>query len=311
MTMTSSTISSQFLIDASTRGPSKIADTTGYDGHQVTSVAPGVLPGLEPATSKIAATNVMNSVALSSSLGNSNQSLTGPGLSQADSSAQCYSNAITNVPGFSKPASMSASTPKSSGSSTRGFGKSSSETTRTKAAETSGTVKPVFASASRKFFKSEKKLETTRVRTNCLIKIKQKSLKEKSTHCNQILLFNQISGTDSTSWIGPKRLVKMTCFCLRPSAKDQGITWVLLVLVHHLVHFLLKINLIEKKFWVSNRGPLARQLSYGNIETNGWKMIYLIISKTTPQTLDQYWSTLIFNGEGSSARWQYCSRIKI
>ena len=71
--------------------------------------------------------------------------------------------------------------------------------TQTKAAETSGTVKPVFASASRKFFKSEKKLETTRVRTNCLIKIKQKSLIEKSTHCNQILLFNQISGTDSTS----------------------------------------------------------------------------------------------------------------
>ena len=33
--------------------------------------------------------------------------------------------------------------------------------------------------------------------------------------------------------------------CLRPSAKDQGITWVFLVL-HHLVHFLLKINLSEK-----------------------------------------------------------------
>ena len=40
-------------------------------------------------------------------------------------------------------------------------------------------------------------------------------------------------------------------FCLRPSAKDQGITWVLVVvllllLVHHLVHFLLKRNLSEK-----------------------------------------------------------------
>ena len=39
-------------------------------------------------------------------------------------------------------------------------------------------------------------------------------------------------------------------FCLRPSAKDKGITWVvvLVVLVHHLVHFLIKRNLSGKKF---------------------------------------------------------------
>ena len=46
-------------------------------------------------------------------------------------------------------------------------------------------------------------------------------------------------------------------FCLRPSAKDQGITWVVVVLVVavvvlvlvllHLVHFLIKRNLREKK----------------------------------------------------------------
>ena len=40
-------------------------------------------------------------------------------------------------------------------------------------------------------------------------------------------------------------------FCLRPSAKDQGITLVILVLVvlvlHLLVHFLFKRHLSEKK----------------------------------------------------------------
>ena len=38
-------------------------------------------------------------------------------------------------------------------------------------------------------------------------------------------------------------------FCLRPSAKDQGITWVvvLVVVLHHLVHFHYKRNLSEKK----------------------------------------------------------------
>ena len=40
-------------------------------------------------------------------------------------------------------------------------------------------------------------------------------------------------------------------FCLRPSARDQGITClvdlVLVVLVRHLVHFLFKRNLSEKK----------------------------------------------------------------
>ena len=46
----------------------------------------------------------------------------------------------------------------------------------------------------------------------------------------------------------------MFCFCLRPSAKDQRITWVavvllvLLVVLHLLVHFLIKSNLREKKF---------------------------------------------------------------
>ena len=46
-------------------------------------------------------------------------------------------------------------------------------------------------------------------------------------------------------------------FCLRPSAIDQGITWVVVVVVvvHHLVHFLFKRNLSVKNLpdWESNR----------------------------------------------------------
>ena len=69
-------------------------------------------------------------------------------------------------------------------------------------------------------------------------------------------------------------------FCLRPLAKDQGITWV--VLVHHLVHFLLKINLSENFFsfpWNRTRVLLVPsqalyQLSYGCIDTLLWKIIY-------------------------------------
>ena len=169
--MTSSaTINSQFLIDATTRGPAKIVDTSAFVGHQVTGVPPVLSSGLESATTKIAATNVMSSATLSSGLSSANQSLlTGPGLSQADPTAHCYSNAIANVPGYTKSASALASASilspsKGSGNSTRSFGKPSSEIIRTKVAEASGAVKPVFASASRKFFKSEKKLETTKVR---------------------------------------------------------------------------------------------------------------------------------------------------
>ena len=53
-------------------------------------------------------------------------------------------------------------------------------------------------------------------------------------------------------------------FCLRPSAKDQGITWVLLVLVvvHHLAHFLFKRNLSCTNLpdLELNRGPSVPQL---------------------------------------------------
>ena len=92
-------------------------------------------------------------------------------------------------------------------------------------------------------------------------------------------------------------------FCLRPSAKDQGITWVLLVLVHHLIHFLLKIKFSEKNFSPfreKNFGPLAPQPSA--LSTEQWQHWYnlmenyqfnLRISKTTLSTLDQYWSTLV------------------
>ena len=92
-------------------------------------------------------------------------------------------------------------------------------------------------------------------------------------------------------------------FCLRPLAKDQGITWVVVVvLVHHLVHFLSKRNLSKKNLpdWKLNWGlqihsqalyPLSNCLIVTQIVK-----IYLFnlrMSKTMPQTLDQYWSTLV------------------
>ena len=75
-----------------------------------------------------------------------------------------------------------------------------------------------------------------------------------SFHCIFILLFFHLiirSCTPRfrsipllTSWI----TLRLYYFCLRPSTKDQGITWVVLVvvLVHHLVHFLIKRNLSKK-----------------------------------------------------------------
>ena len=71
-------------------------------------------------------------------------------------------------------------------------------------------------------------------------------------------------------------------YSLRPSAKDQGITWVV-IHVHHLVHFLLKINISENNFSLPGTqtgvfllpSQALYQLSYGNIDTNCWKIIYL------------------------------------
>ena len=86
-------------------------------------------------------------------------------------------------------------------------------------------------------------------------------------------------------------------FFLQPSAKDQGITWVVVVLVLvlvlvHLVHFLFERNLSEKKYpgWESNRGPSALYpLSYRVIDIINVKIDLYIL----PQTLYQYWSTLV------------------
>ena len=105
-----------------------------------------------------------------------------------------------------------------------------------------------------------------------------------------------------------RALVHLFCtvhFCLQPSAKDQGITWVvvLLGLVHHLVHFLFKINLSEKKFSLpgNQTGVLllpSRALST-ELRLNWYKLMenYLFkqrISKTTPQTLRQSWCNYLF-----------------
>ena len=89
-------------------------------------------------------------------------------------------------------------------------------------------------------------------------------------------------------------------FCLRPLAKDQGITSVvfvaIVVVVHHLVHFLFKRNLSEKNLpdLESNRGPSDPQpstypLSYRAIDIFVVKIDFYI----SPQTLDQYWLTLV------------------
>ena len=102
-----------------------------------------------------------------------------------------------------------------------------------------------------------------------------------------------------TSW----RNNPVESFCLRPSAKDQGITWVVLVL--HLVHILIKRNLREKNLPSrdSKLGPPnphsgtlpteLRRHSYLVFEN------YLLNSKIMLQTLNQYWSTLVSLVNGS------------
>ena len=90
------------------------------------------------------------------------------------------------------------------------------------------------------------------------------------------------------------------CFSLRPSAKDQGITRVLgvvlVVVVLYLVHFLYKRNLSEKipLTGIGNWGSSDPQLSTYPLS---YKAIDIIDVKIdlyiSPQTLDQYWSTLV------------------
>ena len=66
-------------------------------------------------------------------------------------------------------------------------------------------------------------------------------------------------------------ILKVWPCCLRPSAKDQGITRVFFVVVlFHFSHFLFKRNLSEKTLpsRESNRGPWSRQPSF--ISTELW-----------------------------------------
>ena len=87
----------------------------------------------------------------------------------------------------------------------------------------------------------------------------------------------------------------MNCyFCLRPSAKDQGITSVVLAL---LVHFLFKRNLSEKNLpdrelnqGSSDPKPSTSPLSHSGVDINDVRIDLYIL----PQTLDQYWSTLVY-----------------
>ena len=65
-------------------------------------------------------------------------------------------------------------------------------------------------------------------------------------------------------------LLHSVLFCMRPSAKDLGITRVVIVLVlFRLAHFLFKRNLSEKKFSISGYQSevllLTSQLSYSDI----------------------------------------------
>ena len=87
-------------------------------------------------------------------------------------------------------------------------------------------------------------------------------------------------------------------YCLRPSAKDQGITLVAVVLSDR-SHFLFKRNLWGKKFslarnWIRvlwNPSQALYQLSYSNIVTHSMENypFNLRISKTMAQTSDQSW----------------------
>ena len=73
-----------------------------------------------------------------------------------------------------------------------------------------------------------------------------------------------VRGRQQATIFAEERKRKMSCCCLRPSAKDQGITWVVhLVVLHHMVHFLFKRNLNEKNYpWLGNElGPSAPQPS--------------------------------------------------
>ena len=86
------------------------------------------------------------------------------------------------------------------------------------------------------------------------------------------------------------------------AAIGQGITWVVLVVLHHLVHFLFKRNLSEKNLpdWESNRSPSVPQpstypLSYRAIVVIYVKIVFII----SQQTLDQYWSTLVLMSEAT------------
>ena len=87
-------------------------------------------------------------------------------------------------------------------------------------------------------------------------------------------------------------------FCLWPTAKDQGITWVVVVvLVHRLVQFHL-LNKLKKYCWcwirpsvLSLTSPFLYQLSYIDMDCLMKKIFFLIL----PQTLDQYWSTCLFD----------------
>ena len=102
-------------------------------------------------------------------------------------------------------------------------------------------------------------------------------------------------------------------FCLRPSAKHQGITWVVVVVlllvlvlvVLHLVHFLITRNLRGKKTSQPGFEPgiFSSTAQYLPTELRCFVVFmydnYLLISKITPQTLDQYWSTLVFIESGA------------
>ena len=94
----------------------------------------------------------------------------------------------------------------------------------------------------------------------------------------------------------------LSIFCLRPLAKDQGITRVVVVLLvllvlHLLVYFLIKRNLREKisPSRYSNLGPPDPQS--GTLPTELRRHFCLSVRKLSTNfknhTLDQYWSTLV------------------
>ena len=151
---------SQFLIDSSLRGPAKIRDddVTTFNAaacHQVTAVGLSDLASARSVSNVISSVNSLVAASSSSSLSNNSLLLSNSVYSQAESPFNNAIHSTNNVSSFSKPFP-----PSKGSSSVRSFKSNSVEMNRTKVSD----QKMLTSSSTRKFFKSEKKFDSSRVR---------------------------------------------------------------------------------------------------------------------------------------------------